>query len=85
MDRIKLPNRETNNLYLVNEDDYWVLDGPKLYLEHTRLIGDYPSNIVAIDPPGGPFMSIGDSYGGKKIVKFDVEDYIKIYLEDETN
>lgn len=85
MDKIKLPNREINNLYLVREGDYWVLDGPKLYTTYIRLIGDFPDNIKAIDPPGGPFMSIGDVYSGKTIVKFDVMDKIKIYLEDETN
>ena len=26
-----------------------------------RLIGDYPDNIKALDPEGGPFMSVGDT------------------------
>ena len=72
--------------YLVNKGDYWQLEGPELYTSYLRIIG-YPDSIEAIDPPGGPFMSIGDTYSGKKIVKFEWEDGIgtKIYLEDETN
>lgn len=83
--KISLPNRETKDLYLVKEEDYWTLEGPKVYCENIRVIFDSPDNAVAIDPPGGPFMSIGDVYSGKKIVKFDVTKGIKVYLEDETN
>ena len=86
MDKIKLPNRDGANLYLVNKGDYWQLEGPELYTSYLRIIG-YPDSIKAIDPPGGPFMSIGDVYSGKKIVRLEWEDHIreKIYLEDATD
>lgn len=86
MDKIKLPNRDGANLYLVNKGDYWQLEGPELYTSYLRIIG-YPDSIEAIDPPGGPFMSIGDVYSDKKIMDFKWEEGVgvKIYLEDETN
>lgn len=87
MDRIKLHNRDGADLYLVNKGDYWQLEGPDLYTSYLRIIGDLHNGIEAIDPPGGPFMSVGDVYSGKKIVRLDWEDHIgeKIYLEDESN
>jgi len=86
MDKIKLPNRDGANLYLVNKGDYWKIEGPKLYTSYLRIIG-YPDNIKAIDPPGGPFMNTGSVYSGKRITKFEWEDGVgvKIYLEDETD
>ena len=85
MDKIKLPNRDSADLYLINKGDYWKLEGPELYTTYLRIIGNFPDNIRAIDPPGGPFMSIGDIYSNKKIIKFEWEEGIgtKIYLEDE--
>lgn len=87
MDKIKLPNRDGVNLYLVNKGDYWKLEGPELYTSYLRIIGFIPHGIEAIDPPGGPFMSIGDIYSNKKIIKFEWEEGIgtKIYLEDATD
>lgn len=87
MDKIKLPNRDGNNLYLVNKGDYWQLEGPELYTSYLRIIGDFPNRIQAIDPPGGPFMSKDSVYSGKRITKFEWEEGVgvKIYLEDETN
>lgn len=87
MDKIKLYNRDGADLYLINKGDYWQLDGPELYASYLRIIGDSPNSIQAIDPPGGPFISVGDVYSGKKIVKFEWEGGIgiKIYLEDETD
>ena len=87
MNKIKLPNRDGSDLYLVNKGDYWKLEGPKLYTSYLRIIGNFPDNIRAIDPPGGPFMSIGDIYSNKKIIKFEWEEGIgtKIYLEDATD
>lgn len=87
MDKIKLPNRDGSDLYLVNKGDYWKLEGPELYTTYLRIIGDFPNRIKAIDPPGGPFMSTDSIYSGKRITKFVWEEGIgvKIYLEDETN
>ena len=85
MDKIKLSNRDGAKLYLINKGDYWKIEGPELYTSYLRIIGNFPDNIRAIDPPGGPFMSVGDIYSNKKIIKFEWEEGIgtKIYLEDE--
>ena len=37
----------------------------KYCLEYMRVIGDYPNNIQAVDPSGGPFISLGDEFEGK--------------------
>lgn len=85
MDIIRLPNRDRADVYLENKGDYWKLEGPSLYKEYLRIIGNFPNDIEAIDPPGGPFMNIGYTISGKKISKFEWEKGIgiKIFLEDE--
>lgn len=87
MDKIKLPNRDGSDLYLINKGDYWKLEGPELYTTYLRIIGDFPNEVVAIDPPGGPFMAIGDVFSNKRITDFKWEEGIgvKIYLEDATD
>jgi len=45
-----------------------------------RLIGEYPDNIKALDPPGGPYMSVGDEIEGytiKSIRKDGVFELVK--------
>lgn len=82
MKRIKLYNRDGANLYLectykeVSKNTYvWslVVDYKHEYiLKYMRIIGDYPYNIEAIDPSGGPMLSVGDEFEGKyKIVKIN--------------
>ena len=60
--KIILYNRDRANLWLEKEDsDIWKLkvDQNHAYvLEYMRVIG-YPK-IEAIDPSGGPFISVGD-------------------------
>ena len=34
-------------------------------LEYIRVIGDYPKTIEAVDPSGGPFLSLSDELKGK--------------------
>lgn len=64
MKKINLYNRDGANLWLENEsENYWKLKVDKKHeycLQYIRIIGDYPSNIQAIDPSGGPFLSKGD-------------------------
>ena len=39
-------------------------------LRYIRCIGNYPDNIEAIDPSGGPMISLGDKFKEKyKIIK----------------
>lgn len=57
---IKLENRE-GLLYLKKEKGYYKLLAPEqpYILEYMRVIYDENSNIIAVDPSGGPFMDIG--------------------------
>lgn len=88
---IKLFNRDGADLWLEKIKDLephisrWQLkvdDTHKYCLEYMRIIGDYPKEIEAIDPSGGPFISIGDVINSKyKIVDivsatiFDIFEY----------
>ena len=60
--KIILYNRDRANLWLEKEDsDIWKLkvdQNHEYVLEYMRVIG-YPK-IEAIDPSGGPFISVGD-------------------------
>ena len=60
--KIILYNRDRANLWLEKEDsDIWKLkvdQNHEYVLEYMRVIG-YPE-IEAIDPSGGPFISVGD-------------------------
>ena len=61
--KIILYNRDRANLWLEKEDsDIWKLNVDKNHtyvLKYMRVIG-YPE-IEAIDPSGGPFISVGDT------------------------
>jgi len=81
-DKIKLYNRDGANLWLENTREQidknifvWKLnvdDKHKYCLEYIRIIGNYPLEIDAIDPSGGPMLSVGDEFEGKyKIVKIN--------------
>lgn len=79
MKKIELFNRDGANLWLekkaqIQPNIYvWELKVDpkhKYCLEYIRLIGDYPNNIEAVDPSGGPMINIGDEFEGNyKIVK----------------
>lgn len=61
-EKIKLPNRYDDEIYLVNIiDDIYYLELP----EGTtyRLIGTH-KNPIAVDPSGGPFISVGSEFEG---------------------
>ena len=76
--KIKLFNRDGADLWLekikkVEQNIYeWKLyvDSKHLYcLNYMRCIGNYPNNIEAVDPSGGPMIGLGDEFEGKyKIV-----------------
>ena len=67
-DIIKLYNRYGDNIYLENlENNKWVLRGGDDYY---RVIFDKsPDDIKAVDPSGGPFLSVGDKVEGKEIIE----------------
>lgn len=69
--------------------DTWVLEeidgGLKFILPpYTRIgFGDDNSDLSFIDPPGGPFLQVGDTLEGKKITGIrDYNFYVIIKLEE---
>ena len=76
--KIKLYNRDGADLWLEKIKDIednisrWQLKVDKEHeycLKYMRIIGNYPNHIEAVDPSGGPFISISDEFEGKyKIV-----------------
>ena len=79
-DKIKLYNRDGANLWLKKcnkqiEPNIWMwyLDVDKEHeyiFEYMRIIGNNILEPEAIDPSGGPMLSLGDEFEGKyKIVK----------------
>lgn len=70
--------------------DTWVLEeidgGLKFTLPpYTRIgfDGDNPNILSFIDPSGGPFLQVGDTLDGKKIIKIeDYNSYVIIKLEE---
>ena len=78
MEKIIIHNRDGANLWVEItkeiEPHIWeahlkVDDEHQYCLEYIRCIGDYPNNIEAVDPSGGPMLSLGDEIGNYKIVK----------------
>ena len=77
--KIKLFNRDGADLWLEKIKEVekgigeWRLyvDQKHLYcLQFIRVIGNYPNDIEAVDPSGGPMINIGDEFQSKyKIVK----------------
>jgi hypothetical protein len=79
MNKIKLFNRDGADLWLEEEKmldesiSEWKLkvDSKHKYcLEYLRIIGNFPSEIEAVDPSGGPMINTGDIFENKyKIIK----------------
>ena len=93
-DKIKLYNRDGADLWLENTDKQidknifvWKLnvdDKHKYCLEYIRIIGNYPSEIDAIDPSGGPMISLGDEFEDiYKIVK--INSVNSIWISERNN
>jgi hypothetical protein len=73
--KIRLFNRDGANLglekgsYLEPHTYEWHLkvdDEHNWVLKYLRIIGDYPTKIEAVDPSGGPFISVGNTFEGDK-------------------
>ena len=98
--RIKLFNRDGASMYLYRNDEATPIE-PNIYewkitvdskhkyvLEHCRFIYEkgFDSDIIAIDPSGGPFISLGDEFEGKyKIVKINSVNNIWISERNNNN
>ena len=97
MKKIKLYNRDGADLQLecTNKEVepnifIWKLTvDPKhsYVLKYYRAIGNYPDNIEAIDPSGGPFISLADEFenGKYKIVKINSAKSIWISERNNNN
>lgn len=96
MNKIKLYNRDGANLWLENTGEQvaenitiWKLNVDskhKYCLEYIRVIGNYPYEIKAIDPSGGPMLSLADEFEGKyKIVKINSANNIWISERNNNN
>lgn len=71
MTEIKLPNRYGYNVFLKHVDgDNWLFDGDNDAFEYHRLIYEHGEDkkIHAVDPSGGPYLSIGYIVDGDKAV-----------------
>ena len=93
MNKIKLYNRDGADLWLKKcnkqiEPNIWmwyldVDEKHKYVLEFCRYIGDDILEPEAIDPSGGPMISLGDEFEGKyKIVKINSTNNIWISERD---
>lgn len=97
MNKIKLYNRDGADLSLVQkhlkeiephitEWELQVDEKHKYVLEFCRYIGDNFLEPEAIDPSGGPMLSLGDEFEGKyKIVKIKSANNIWISERDNNN
>ena len=94
MKKIKLYNRDGADLWLECTDKkvdnnifIWTLkvDPKHNYIfEYMRIIGNYPTNIDAIDPSGGPMLSVADEFENKyKIVK--INSVNSIWISERNN
>ena len=96
MNKIKLYNRDGADLWLENTGEQaaeniaiWKLNVDskhKYCLEYIRVIGNYPYEIEAIDPSGGPMLSVGDVFENKyEIVKINSTNDIWIGERNNNN
>jgi len=94
MKKIKLYNRDGADLWLKKcnkqiEPNVWMwyldIDEKHEYiLKYCRYIGDNLLEPEAIDPSGGPMLSIGDEFEGKyKIVK--INSVNNIWISERNN
>ena len=95
-DKIKLYNRDGADLWLKKcnkqiEPNIWMwylgVDKEHSYvLDYCRYIGDNLLEPEAIDPSGGPMLSVGDEFEGKyKIVKINSANDIWISERNNDN
>ena len=81
MEKIKLNARYGYEHILKHiSDNLWQLEFDPKCSGTYRLIGEYPDNIKALDPEGGPFLSVGgkiQDYTIKSITSNGVFELVK--------
>jgi hypothetical protein len=94
MEKIKLYNRDGADLWLekVREIEPNIFECKlicnekhKYCLQYTRYIYEngINSDIISIDPSGGPFISLGDEFGNCKIIK--INSIKSIWISERNN
>lgn len=70
METIKIPARYgyTHTLEHIS-DNLWSFKSDPKSAGYVRLIGNYPDDIKAFDPDGGPLLSVDSEIGGYTIKK----------------
>ena len=91
--KIKLFNRDGADLYIEKSEQQvepniyvWNLKVDKKHeycLEYMRCIGNYPNDIEAVDPSGGPFIAVGDMIRKYQIIK--IVDCTTFWLSERNN
>lgn len=89
---ISLYNRDGVDMWLVYNDDenyYYFVTNNYFYNKYwsVHYNPDNNTEIIAVDPSGGPFMGIGDSIEGLilKRIELNPRGGFKFYLEYETD
>ena len=93
MNRIQLYNRDGANLWIEkieDENDYsiWKLKIDKKHsycLEFMRVLFDEKDNIEAIDPSGGPFISINDTFTNNKYKIIKIINSTTFWISESNN
>ena len=72
MNRIDLPNRYGDHVYLEQDDsaDWW-FRGDFTYLREIYDVDNNHRRIKAVDPSGGPFLCIGYIIGDKTVTNIE--------------
>lgn len=87
MNRIDLPNRYGDHVYLEqdNNGDWWFTGDDKAFTWHRVVLSESSRDkIRAVDPPGGPFLCIGYIAGDKTVTNIELIEGkgFKVTLED---
>ena len=92
MKEIKLYNRyhEDNRLQHIEGNKWQLVFGNENDATYVRILGQEGeheidhNNLYAVDPPGGPFISVGSKIAGKEVYKITaIAPGFQIYLKNE--
>lgn len=95
MKKIKLFNRDGANLWIEKTDKEiesnifeWNLkidNKHKYCLEYMRIIGNYPKEIEAVDPSGGPMISLSDEFENGKYKIVNIINSTTFWISERDN
>ena len=64
-------------------NNLWKIEFDKNATGTYRIIGDYPNNIKALDPEGGPFLSVGSKINDYVIKSISSNGIFELIKENE--